>query len=172
MSVNLNSSAFLDQTQNEYAYKLVAEMYMQLYQYAAEDFTTHPDMNRYILDVTAWMRSVDERLTRLMELLSTHTHKIPAHTHGVIGHSTTTPVPLTTLVPIKSKLIKWSAINYPIYKNTTLTEPNMSGNFITTSSASEGSALPIIRRMKPLPLTLRPKLSPVLQDALTGSVGI
>lgn len=165
--MNLNANAFINETQNDYAKKIVAETYMQLYQYAAEDFTTHPDMNRFIMDLTNWMRSVDQRLTNLMNLISTHTHQIPPHTHGVINHSVTTPMPLTTLVCNTSSAIKWSPITYPIYINTTLTIPNMSGNNITISTASEGGILPQIRRTKPINLTLMPKLSPVLQDALT-----
>lgn len=168
MSVNLNAGAFTNVTQNDYSKKLVAEQYMQIYQYAAEDFTSHPDVQRYIRDLTQWMMSVDERLAQQMALISSHTHKIPPHIHGVTGHSTTTPTPLVTLVPVNSSAIKWSPIQYPIYINTTFTEPNMSGNRVMVSTASEGSVLPTIRRLKPIPLTLVPKLSPVLQDSLTS----
>lgn len=170
MSVNLNANAFIDQTQNDYAKKQVAELYMQVYQYAAEDFPSHPDLLRYIEDLTRWMISVDERLAKQMEIISSHTHKIPPHTHGVIKHSITTPAPLITLVPTQSGIIKWSPVNYPIFKNTTLTLPNLTGNKITMSSASEGSSLPTIRRQMPTPLSLVPKLSPVLQDSLTGGI--
>ncbi len=171
MAVNLNANAFTNQTQNDYAKKQVAESYMQVYQYAAEDFTSHPDIRNYITDLTNWMRSVDQRLTKQMQLISTHTHKIPPHGHSVTGHSLAIPVPLTTLTPVQSKAIKWSAINYPIYVNTTLTEPNYSGNRITVSKASEGSIVPTIRRMKEIPLTLIPRLAPVLQDSLKAGVG-
>ena len=166
MVANLNANAFVNQTQNDYAKKLMAESYMQIYQYAAEDFTSHPDIQRFITDLTTWMTSVDNRLAKQMQLISTHTHNIPPHTHGVINHSVTTPIPLTTLLPNNSKAIKWSPIKYPIYLNTTLTEPNLSGNRIITNSASEGTILPTIRRLKPIPITLVPKLSPVLQDSI------
>ena len=69
--MNLNANAFTNETQNDYAKKVIAETYMQIYQYAAEDFTTHPDMNRFIIDLTSWMKSVDQRLTNLMNLIST-----------------------------------------------------------------------------------------------------
>ncbi len=167
MVANLNANAFVSKTQNDYSKKLIAENYMQTYQYAAEDFTSIPDILRYIQDLTNWMISLDQRLATQMKILSTHTHKIPMHTHGVVNHSVTTPVVLTTLTPIQNKAIKWSAINYPVYINTTLTEPNISGNKITTSTASEGSSLPIIRRLKAIPITLIPKLSPTLQDSVT-----
>lgn len=173
MSANLNSNAFLNQTQNDFAKKQVAEVYMQLYQYAAEDFPSHPDLQRYIKAVTEWMTSVDQRLTQQMQILSTHTHKIPYHVHsnGNKG-SPTGGVNLTTLIPNQNKTIRWSAINYPVFINTTLTEPNYSGNKITVSTASEGSAIPTIRRMKAIPITLQPKLSPVLQDSLKAGVTV
>lgn len=167
MSVNLNANAFVNKTQNDYSKKLIAENYMQTYQYVAEDFTSIPDILRYIQDLTNWMVALDQRLAVQMEILSNHTHTIPPHSHAVVGHSLAVPVTLTTLQPNQSKAIKWSAIQYPIYINTTMTEPNMSGNRIITNTASEGSILPTIRRMKPIPITLVPKLSPTLQDSVT-----
>lgn len=170
MATNLNFSAFTNETQNDYASKIIAETYMQIYQYAAEDFTTHPDMKRFITDLTSWMKSVDQRLAQQMQLISTHQHQIPPHVHGVINHSVTTPTPLITLVPTNSSSIRWSPITYPIYINTTLTEPNLIGNRIVANVASEGSALPTIRRLKPIPITLIPKLSPTLKDSLTAGL--
>lgn len=164
---NLNFSAFLDTYVDTYADKQIAEAYMQMYPYAAEDFTSHPDIAMYIKAVTAWMTSVDTRLTQQMLLISTHNHAIPPHSHpGGYGG----PVPLVTQVPNNAPSIKWSAIPYPVYINTTLTLPNMRGNFIMTSIASEGSPYPKIRRALPIPITLRPLLSPALQDALTAAV--
>lgn len=170
MSTNLNANAFTNETQNDYSKKVIAETYMQVYQYAAEDFPSHPDLQRYIRDLTNWMRSVDQRLTQQMQLLSTHTHPIPPHGHSVTGHSLAVPIPLTTLTPSQGKAIKWSAINYPVFINTTMTEPNLTGNKIQISSASEGSAIPSVRRMKAIPITLVPKLAPVLQDAVKPGV--
>lgn len=167
MVANLNSSAFLNETQNDFAKKLIAESYMQVYQYAAEDFTTIPDIQRFITDLTNWMKSVDQRIAQQLQLISNHVHQIPPHTHGVINHTITTPMPLTTLAPTNKSAIRWSSIAYPIYINTTLTTPNMSGNKIMISSASEGSVLPTIRRMKNIPITTIPKLSPVLKDAIS-----
>lgn len=161
---NMNFAAFGDGTQNSYAQKLIAENYMQTYPYAAEDFPSHPDLKRYIKDLTLWMESVDKRLTQQMDLISTHTHNIPPHSHGAQGAQ---PVPLTTVTPGNGRSIKWSAIKYPVFINTTLATQNLSGNFIVYNTiASEGSINPIPRRAKPLALTLIPKLAPVLQDAL------
>lgn len=168
--VNLSSNAFLNETQNDYAKKTIAEAYMQTYQYAAEDFTTHPDIARFIQDLTQWMQSVDQRLAEQMQIISTHTHTIPPHVHGIIQHSVTTPVALQTLDPVSGDAIRWAPVNYPVYLNTSGTLPNLSGNKITISKASEGSINPQIRRLKPIDLTLAPTLSPTLKDALTPSL--
>lgn len=170
MVSNLNASAFVNETQNDYANKVIAELYMQVYQYAAEDFTTHPDIRRFIMDLTNWMKSVDQRLSQQMQLIATHQHQIPPHIHGVINHSVTTPTPLITLTPTNGQSIRWSPITYPIYINTTFTEPNLTGNSIVTNVSSEGSALPTIRRLKPIPKTLVPKLNPILKDSLTAGL--
>ena len=165
--INLNASAFLDKTQNDYMDKVRAEMYMLLYQYAAEDFTSHPDIAAYIRLVTSWMKSVDARLEKQMQLIASHTHKIPPHSHpGGKGG----PIPLTTVVPSNASAIRWIAIPYPVYINTTLTIPNMTGNLIAVTMSSEGSPIPRVRRAKPIDLTLIPLLSPTLQDSLTGSL--
>lgn len=165
--MNLNFTAFLDTTQDTYATKDIAEAYMQMYAYAAEDFTSHPDMAMYIKAVTAWMKSVDTRLTRQMVLLASHTHQIPPHKHPG-GHGS--PMPLMTMNPTNAAGIKWAAIPYPAYINTTLTKPNMTGNFVMASMASEGSPYPKLRRVLPIPITLRPLLTPAMQDALTAAL--
>lgn len=165
--MNLNAQAFLDTTQDEYSDKIKAELYMQIYQFAAEDFTTIPDMETFIYSLTSWMKSVDKRLERQFQILSTHTHRIIPHSHPG-GHGG--PVPLITNVPNTSSSIKWIAIPYPVYINTTLTVPNRGGNFIMVSTSSEGSPIPKVRRVKPINLTLKPLLSPVLQDTLKASL--
>lgn len=165
--MNLNAQSFLDTTQTEFANKTMAETYMQLYQYAAEDFTTVADVASFIRLLTSWMKSVDKRLERQFQLLATHVHPIPPHAHpGGKGG----PIPLITNIPSTSSSIKWIPIPYPVYINTTLTLPNMGGNFVAVSVASEGNPIPKVRRAKPIDLTLKPLLSPALTDTL--KVGI
>lgn len=167
--MNLNFTAFLDTYQDTYADKDIAEAYMQMYKYAAEDFTSQPDIQMYIKAVTMWMTSVDKRLTQQLALISSHTHTIPPHAHpGGKGG----PIPLMTMTPLNGAGMKWIAVPYPQYINTTLTMPNMGGNFVTIGVASEGSMYPKLRRALPIPITLRPLLSPALQDSLTASIGV
>lgn len=165
--VNLSAASFTDQTQNDYVQKVVAESYMQLYQYAAEDFTTIPDIQRFITDLTAWMALVDEKLAVQMQMIATHTHMIPPHSHSQDGAQ---PVPLITNLPTNKSAIKWTPSIYPVLLNTTGTLPNMFGNRISVSVASEGSILPMIRRTLPIPSTLVPTLSPAIKDSLTPQV--
>lgn len=165
--MNLSSSAFLDQTQNTYSKKLLAETYMQLYQYAAEDFTTIPDIQKFITQLTSWMVSVDEKLALIMEMVANHTHTVPPHAHSMQGAQ---PVPLMTNVPTNKSGIKWTPSPYPVLLNTTGTIPNLIGNRIILSTASEGSIFPTIRRALPIPITLIPLLSPNIQDFLNPKV--
>lgn len=168
MAVNLNAAAFtLDMTQTSYAHKAVAEAYMQMYQYAAEDFITHPDFYKFYVSMLKWMGSVDARLSQQMALISSHSHTIPPHGHGAQGAQ---PVPLTTMPPSSQAAIVWSPVEYPLIFNTTGTIPNMAGNMISISIASEGSAVPTIRRAMPIPLTMVPTLSPNITDSLTSAI--
>ncbi len=165
---NLNFVAFNDTYTDTYADKAIAETYMQMYPYAAEDFTSHPDIARYIAAVTAWMTSVDKRLMKQMKLIASHTHLIPPHKHpGGKGG----PIPLTTKTPMNAPSILWAPVPYPQYINTTLTIPNMGGNFVSITPASEGNIFPQLRRTLPIPITVRPLLSPTLQSSLTASIG-
>ena len=172
--VGLNTTApiFTSTTQNDFAKKAVAENYMQTYPYAAQDFPTHPDLKAYMLEVDAWMKSVDLRLEAQMELLSTHIHMIPPHTHiSARPGDPTSPTPLITLVPVTSPVIKWFPVPYPVYINTSLTIPNYEGNMAVIGTPSQGSAIPDYRRLKPIDITLLPTIAPALQDAMTPSIG-
>ena len=74
-------------------------------------------------------------------------------------------------MPSSSGAIKWISIPHPAYVNTTNTIPNMVGNRITYKSGSEGDEILDYRRLKPIPITLIPLLSPAIQDSLTPSIG-
>ena len=175
MSLNLSSGAFTKSVTNDYAKKTVAENYMKMYQYAAEDFTSIPDVLTYIETLTAWMEALDARLTEQMVILASHTHILPPHVHPYTddGHPAITApsiIPTITLNPMQAAGIRWDAIPYPIYINTTLTLPNLEGNKINISVGSEGSIVPDYRRLKPIPITLVPSITPALKEAATPSL--
>jgi hypothetical protein len=79
-------AVFNDTTQTEHADKQKAELYMHLYQYAAEDFTAIPDQNRYADEMDKWGRSVEERLDAQGRELESHTHEITPHIHAIPPH--------------------------------------------------------------------------------------
>lgn len=79
-------AVFNDTTQTEHTAKQKAELYMHLYQYAAEDFMSIPDQNRYADEMTTWGKSVESRLDYQGKELETHTHEITPHVHAIPPH--------------------------------------------------------------------------------------
>lgn len=77
-----------------------AELYMQMYKYAAEDFISIPDQNRYADTMTKWGSSVEKRLLNLGRELQVHTHEITPHVHAMPYHThITTPHVHTSSAP-------------------------------------------------------------------------
>lgn len=161
------SSLFTDTSHSAHMAKQQADLYMRLYQYAAEDFTSVTDMHNFAQDVIRWAKSVEERLTRLSEGLRNHsheitphvhpmphTHTIPPHTHvGNLG-SPVSPTPLITLqpspndtvvnigiqtqVPLDQQALEWRYGTLPLEpSNTTGAISNMGAN-----NFSSGTILP------------------------------
>ena len=87
-----------------------AELYMQLYPYAAEDFQSIPDALTFADEVIAWAEELEaqavaqgEALAEHTHEITPHTHSIPYHTHTVMPHThiTTSPgSPTTTETPM------------------------------------------------------------------------
>lgn len=156
------SGAFMTSiSQQTIVEKQKAELYMQLYPYASEDFLSSLDSYLYSQNLALHIDNMHKQLEMLMQVLSKHTHNIPPHIHGVINHSTTTPTPLTTLAPIQASSIKWSTVKCPTVQNSTNSPWNLSGNFKTTGLPSEGMLITSERRALPLPLTLTVTLPPI-----------
>lgn len=166
---NLNAPYFTNLQQQNIVDKQKAELYMQLYPYAAEDFLSSYDAQTYGNVMKIHIENLQKQLTRLFEVVSNHTHPILPHTHGVINHSTTTPVELTTLAPNQKPLIKWTTTVVPIPVNKTGSVWNISGNFIAPSLPSDGMAEVAKRRARPLELTLEVVLPPIF-TANVGSI--
>jgi hypothetical protein len=161
-----NSSAplFFDLEQQSIVDKQKAELYMQIYQYAAEDFFTVTDANTYSMLMVQYMTSLEMQLDRLMKVLAAHTHMLPPHSHQGV-HGPTSPWIGATLTPITAPAIQWVPLYKPQVSYTTGTTPNMSGNFVAPGVASEGIISPGLRRAMPLPKTLEITLPPVLTGA-------
>lgn len=159
---NTNAPFFTNLNQQSIVDKQKAELYMQLYPYAAEDFLSSFDAYTYGENMKLHITNLQKQLERLFEVVANHSHTIPPHVHGVINHSLTTPIPLTTLVPIQKPMIKWISTPTPIPVNKTGSEWNIAGNLIAPSIPSDGMAITAMRRAKPLELTLTVVLPPIL----------
>lgn len=88
----MTSVSFNDSSQSQHVARERAEMYTRIYQYAAEDFSTIPDVNNFAKDVIRWAKSVEQRLDKLGKELEKHTHRITAHYHMIETHSHIVPI--------------------------------------------------------------------------------
>lgn len=146
--------------------KQKAELYMQLYPYASEDFLSSFDAVTYSGAMALHIENMHAQLVKLFEIVAAHTHDIPPHIHGVINHSKTTPTPLRTLVPMQSPTIVWVPSPCPVVVNTTGSVWNLAGNFMLPGLPSEGMLTTNLRRATPLPLTLTITLPPIYTAGL------
>lgn len=169
-----------DVTQSQQSERRRADLYMRMYKYAAEDFAANSDMRTYSMDMSIWMQSIENKLTKLFNILANHTHKIAPHTHNIAPHfhvapssgGPTSPVPLVTLInvpiegllPTQKPTIKWTRGSIPSLKNTTGTIPNLTGNRtmngIATGEAEDKS--PHLRRQLIIPVLLTPSIPPAI----------
>lgn len=158
---NTSAVLFFDLEQQSIVDKQKAELYMQIYQYAAEDFFTVADANMYSTLMQQYMTSLEMQLDRLMKIMASHQHIVPPHMHQGV-HGPTSPAISTTLVPITASAMQWMPLAKPTATYTAGVTPNMSANFVTPGAASEGIISPGLRRTLPLPLTTTVTLPPVL----------
>lgn len=80
-----------DLHQNTIADQQRAELYMRIYQYAAQDWVNNSDMEVFVNNVLVWMESVETRLNQLSMALQTHTHPITPHVHPIPTHTHVIP---------------------------------------------------------------------------------
>lgn len=149
--MNTSAPFMTDITQSDIVKKQRAELYMRIYQYAAEDFVSTADFRTYTMLMDNYLNLVEAELTRLMKMIASHTHIVPPHGK----------CPQTTTLPTTSP-ISWVDIPNPEYINTTLTTPNIGGNYVSLSVGSEGDSVPELRRFLPIPVTLKPTLPPIM----------
>lgn len=165
----MNSSAplFTDAGQIQIVAKQRADLYMRLYQYMAEDFVAHSDMQTYTAAVALWMKNVEIELTNLTKNLAIHTHVLPPHVHAYTDDGNpaiTSPsiTPTIVLPPVNASTMVWIDVPPAEFVDTTLTVPNYGGNRVVLAVGSEGDAVPQLLRALPIPITKTPLLPPVL----------
>lgn len=154
MITNTSAPFMTDSVQTDIVKKQRAELYERIYPYAAEDFVTTADFTVYAREMDKYVSSLEAQITRLMKIISVHTHILPPHSEKS---------PSTTLPPSTGATINWVDIPNPIYMNTTLTTPNLQGNFAKIGTGSEGDIVPELRRGVSLPITLKPTIPPILK---------
>ena len=153
MVANLNAQAFTSETQNDFSKKLIAETYMQIYQYAAEDFLTTADANSYSIRLTEYFVSVETQLTRIFAMLAKHTH--------MGAHGMTSP-------PITGFACTWSALRQPTLLFTSGVKPNLYNNYTVPGTAFEGAPTFGLRRSMPLQIINKTTLPPILTTTVKG----
>ena len=164
---NTSAVLFFDLEQQPIVDKQKAELYMQIYQYAAEDFLTVKDANTYSILMTQYMTSLEMQLDRLMKIIAAHQHIVPPHVHQGV-HGTTGPWTGLTMKPVTAPAIQWVPLAKPQVTFTAGVTPNITANFVTPGVASEGIISPGLRRTLPLPLTTTVTLPPVLATPPIG----
>lgn len=166
--MNTSAPLFNDENIQTIVDKQKAELYMQIYQYAAEDFFTNQDMQSYHMMLSQYFLSVEMQLSRLMAIIANHTHIIPPHTHPIVGPAACMPsIPFSSLMPVQAASMVWTQQAKPQLKWTTKVPPNLGMNYVIQGVASEGILSPGLRRALPIPLTLKPTVPPVLKGSLT-----
>lgn len=162
---NTSAALFFDLDQQTIVDKQKAELYMQIYQYAAEDFLTVKDANTYSILMTQYMTSLEMQLDRLMKIIASHQHTVPPHMH-MGAHGPTSIWTGITLTPLTASAMQWVPVVKPQVTFTAGVTPNIAANFVTPGVASEGIISPGLRRTLPLPLTATVTLPPVLVPPL------
>lgn len=145
--MSLSNILLTDIDQASIVNKQKAELYMQLYQYAAQDFLTIADTNIYCTLLNTYFTSLEAQLTRCFSTLSSHTH--------IDSEGGSTTPPLTKVV--------WSQLTKPQIKYTTGATPNLYENKIVVGKPSEGPVTLGYRRQAILPLTLEPTIPPLFK---------
>lgn len=150
----LGSVLFTDVEQHSLVNRQKAELYMQIYQYAAADFLSVVDANTYNFTMMQYLTSLELQLERLMMVISTHNH-IDSKGGG-------------TSPPLTAPMIKWVQQVKPSLKFTTGATPNVLNNKVVVGTALDGAPIIGLRRSLPLEILLTPTLPPVMTATFNG----
>lgn len=159
------ANLFSDPTQISIVEKQKAELYMQIYQYAAEDFLTVADANSYAIRLTEYFVSLETQLARLFAMSAKHVHV------GVNG---------VTSQPIGGDQYVWQFLKQPVLMFTPLLNtgalastsgprvPNLFNNYIIPGIAQEGALSFGARRAMPIMLLTMPSIPPLISSTIKG----
>ena len=147
------AALFTDFEQINIVDKQKAELYMQIYQYAAEDFLTTADANTYSMLLTEYFINIETQLTRLFSIIATHNH--------MGAHGPTSP-------PLNGAACSWTLVKQPKLVFTSGVKPNLYNNMVIYGTAMEGAPSFGLRRSMPVPLVIQPSVPPLITSSLKG----
>ena len=150
----VGSLLYTDVEQHTIVNRQKAELYMQIYQYAAEDFLTLVDANIYNFAMVQYLTSLELQLERLMMVIATHNH-IDSRGGG-------------TSPPLSAAMMKWVQLVKPSMKFTSGVTPNVMNNKVVVGTALDGAPIIGPRRSVPLEILLTPTLPPVMTATFNG----
>ena len=153
--MNTSAPFMLDLTQSSVVKKQRADLYARIYQYAAEDFITQADFATFLRSLKAYNETVERQLDTVLNIISSHIHTVTSHAEG-------SP---SVALPTQS-VIKWTNVPDPVYVNTTLTAPNMGGNYVIMAPGEDGDSIPELRRAMMIPTAVAPVVPPMLSVKL------
>ena len=180
---------FADTTHSDHMAKQHAELYMRIYQYAAQDFSSVTDTMNFAKDVIRWAASVEARLTYLGKQLQIHTHQITPHVHpfthihtnGNNGSPTGPPIgmkstfvnaPLQTQIPINAQQLGWPLGVLPLLPfNTTGAISNFVLNRFSPGFPMVGDLTYLHnRRELVIPILMIPVIPPIMKIGLSSII--
>lgn len=141
---------FIDYASSTWMASVEAEIYMRIYQYAAEDFRAVTDCKRAHQLVNGWMTSTNSNLQGMKGILQAHVHT------GAFAGPTSPPVAPILLTPVPPP---------PVPLSTTLATENQTANLMIPSATLSYTDLTLtginiahstFRRALEIPLTYGP----------------
>jgi len=113
-----------------------AELYMEIYQYAAEDFSAVSDSKIYEQKVETFCNEVERKLTALGSALRKHTHPITPHTHSIPQHTH----PETPHTHISSAPGSTTSVQIGSYSTAASSTPNTLPNAVLDTQIANNAA--------------------------------
>jgi hypothetical protein len=116
------SVPMVDYSSSQMMAKQKADLYMRIYQYAAEDFRTVADCGTAHQSQAVYNQSIETRVINLTTQISTHTHLVPQSPVGILPSNPPT-------IPMN-----WQPGQFPMLPlSTTLRNENLTGNNVIPS---------------------------------------
>lgn len=141
---------FTDYASSTWMAKVEAEIYMRIYQYAAEDFRSVRDCNTGHRLVNTWMRTTNSSLQSFSGILQAHVHT------GAFAGPTTPPVTPVLLVTTPPPPVPISTTLAVENQGSNLMIPSATLSYVDVSLSGINVAHVTFRRALEIPITYGP----------------